>query len=104
MMRIIGVVHALWMRHIDLLHKILIKKDIIYIKLVNSPLVVEYNAKHSNDDDEIYHGAESLVKVNVLLLVKAFSHKLSFIPCNRAIRILFDVKHPFVVHYILPRS
>ena len=44
------------------------------------------------------------MKVNARLLVKAFSNKGSFIPCNRAVEILFDVKHPFVAHYILPRS
>ena len=81
-----------------------IKKDIIYIKLANSPLAIEYNAKHSTDSDEIYHGTESLVKVNAKLLAKAFSNKAGFIPCNKAVRILFDEKHSFVAHYILPLS
>ena len=44
------------------------------------------------------------LKVNAQLLVKVFSNKASFIPCNRAVGILFDAKHPFVTHYILPRS
>ena len=44
------------------------------------------------------------MKVNVLLLVKPFSNKASFISCNRAVRILLDEKHPFVAHYILSRS
>ena len=64
MLRIIGVVHALQLRHIDLLYKMPIEKTIIYIKLVNFPLVIECNAKHSTNDDKIYHGTESLVKVN----------------------------------------
>ena len=35
--------------------------------------------------------------------MKAFSNKLSFIPSNRAIRILFYAKKtPFVAHYVLP--
>ena len=104
MMRIIGMSHALRLCHIDLLREMLTEKDIIYIKLTNSPLVIECNGKHNTDGDGIYHGTESLVKVNAWLLVKAFSNKASFILCNRAIGILFDVKHPFVAHYILPQS
>ena len=64
MMRIIGVLHALRLHHIDLFRKMPIEKGIIYIKLVNFPLAIEYNAKHSMDGDEIYHGTESLVKFN----------------------------------------
>ena len=100
MMRIIAVAHALWLLHIDLLREMPIEKDIIYIKLAKTPLVMECNAKNNTDCDEIYHGIESLVKVNTQLLVKAFGNKLSIILYSRAIRILFDAKHPFVAHYI----
>ena len=41
-----------------------IEKVIIYIKLTKSALAIEGNAKHSTDGDEIYHGTESLMKVN----------------------------------------
>ena len=81
-----------------------IEKCIVDIKLENSPLTSECNAKHSTNDDGIYHGTEGLMKINAQLLVKAFSNKANFILCNRAVRILFDVKHLFVAHYILPRS
>ena len=56
------VSHALRLRHIDLLRKT-IEKDIVNIKLVNSPLVIECKAKHSTDDDGIYHGTEILLKI-----------------------------------------
>ena len=37
--------------------------------------------------------------------MKSFSSKLSFIPSNRAIGILFYAKkNPFVAHYVLPRA
>ena len=62
----------------------------------HTPLAIECNAKHNTEGDGIYHGIESFMKINVRLLVKAFSNKASFIPCNRAVEILFDVKHPFV--------
>ena len=52
----------------------------------------------------IDHRTESLVKINTLMLVKAFSNKPSFIPSNKAFGILFDVKNPFVAHYVLPRA
>ena len=81
-----------------------IEKGIIDIKLANSPLAIECNAKHNTSGDGIYHGTESLMKINGQLLVKAFSNKVNFILCNRAVEILFDAKHPFVAHYILPRS
>ena len=103
MMWIIGVSHALRLRYIDLLRKMPIEEG-INIKLVNAPLAIECNAKHSTDSDGIYHGTKSLVKINIRLLVKAFSNNASFISCNRAVEILFDVKHPFVAHYIHPRS
>ena len=75
---------------------------IIYIKLANSPLAIECNARNSVDGDEIYHGTKSFMKVNVRLLVKAFSNKASFILYNIVVRILFDTKHPFRTHYIMP--
>ena len=90
MMWIISVAHALRLRHIDLLHEIPIEKCIIYIDLAKSPLAIEGNAKHGTDGDEIYRKTESLMKVNVWLLVKAFSNKASFILCNRAIGTDFD--------------
>ena len=102
MMRIIGIVHALRLRHIDLLREMPIEKGIIYIKLEKALLAMECNAKNTKDGDGIYHGTKSLVKVNSWLLVKAFSNKSSFIPCSRAIRILFDEKHPFVSHIFCP--
>ena len=64
MMWIIGVAHVLRLRHLDLLREMSIEKDIIYIKLVKSPLAIEGNAKHNTDGGGIYHGTESLMKVN----------------------------------------
>ena len=96
-----GISHAL---HIDLIHEEPIEKGIIDIKLVNSLLEIECNAKHSTNGNGIYHKTKILMKINARLLVKALSNKMSIIPCNRAIGILFDAKHPFVAHYILPQS
>ena len=79
MMWIISVAHALWLHHIDLLLEMPIKKDIIDIKLVKPLLAIEGNAKHSTDNDGIYHKTKSLMKVNAQLLVKAVSNKTSFI-------------------------
>ena len=36
--------------------------------------------------------------------MKAFSNKVNFILCNRAVKIFLKVKHLFVAHYILPWS
>ena len=74
-MRIIDVVHALRLRHINLLCEMPIEKDIIYIMLAKAPLAMECKAKNNTDNDEIYHKTESLMKVNTRLLVKAFSNK-----------------------------
>ena len=79
MMWIIGVAHALRLRHMDLLCEMPIEKDIMNIKLAKTPLAIECNAKNNTDNDEIYLEIESLVKVNARLLVKAFSNKPSFI-------------------------
>ena len=78
-----------------------IEKDIVDIKLENSPHAIKCNAKHSMDGDGINHETFNLVKINVRLLVKVFSNKESLILCNSAVGILFDAKHPFVAHYIL---
>ena len=80
------------LHHIDILREMPIEKDIIYIKLAKASLAIEGNAKHNTDSDEVYQGIESLMKANARLLAKSFSNKVSFIPCNRAIEILFDVK------------
>ena len=101
-MWMIDVSQALRLHHIDLLRKMPIEKGIIDIKLANSPLAIEGNANHRTDSDGIYHETESLMKINAQLLVKAFINKASFILCSRAIGILFDAKHPFVAHNILP--
>ena len=84
MMQIMDIALAQRLRHIDLLRKMPTKKGIIDIKLENSPLAIECN--------------------NAQLFVKAFSNKASFIPYNNTVEILFDVKHSFVAHYILPPS
>ena len=60
MMRIISVVHALQLRHIDLFCEMPIEKDIIYIKLAKSALAIEDNAKHSTNGDGIYHETKIL--------------------------------------------
>ena len=77
MIRIINVVHTLQLRHIDLFREMPIEKEIIYIKLVKSPLSIEGNANHGMDSDEIYHRTESLVKVIARLLVNSFSNKVA---------------------------
>ena len=64
MMWIIGVAHALWLRHINLLCEMPIEKGIIDIKLADSPLAIESNAKHSMNGDGIDHETKSLVKIN----------------------------------------
>ena len=104
MMWILSVAHTLGLCHIDLLVEIPVQKGVINIKLENAPLAMECNVEHNMDGDEIYHGTESLVKINTRLLMKAFSNKLSIILSNRAIEILFDVKNSFVGHYVLPHA
>ena len=81
-----------------------IEKGVINIKLVKAPLAMECNAEYNKNGDGIDLETESLVKINTPLSVKAFSNKSSFIPNNRAIKILFDVKNPFVAHYVMPRA
>ena len=50
-----------------------IEKDNIGIRLAKALLVMECNTEHTMDSDGIYHGTESLMKINTRLLVKAFS-------------------------------
>ena len=64
MMWILGVVHTLWLRHIDLLGEMLIEKGIINIKLAKASLEMECNVEHSTDGDGTDRGIESLVKIN----------------------------------------
>ena len=75
-----------------------IEKGIINIKLANFLFAIKRNTKHITDSDEIYHRTKGIVKGNTWLLVKSFSNKPSFVPCNRVVRISFDAKHPFVAH------
>ena len=104
MMWLLGVAHTLRLLHIDLLGEMPVEKGVTNIKLAKALLAMKCNVEHSMDDDGFDHGTKSLMKINTRLLVKAFSNKLSFIPSNRAIGILFDVKNPFVAHYVLPQA
>ena len=104
MMWILGVAHTLRLHHMDLLGEMPVEKDVINIKSAIAPLAMKCNAKHITNGDRIDHGTKSLVKISTLMLVKAFSNKLSFIPSNRAIMNLFDAKNPFVAHYVLPKA
>ena len=104
MMWILGVVHTLRLRHIDLLGEMPVKKGIINIKLAKAPLAMKCNAEHITNSGGIDHGIESLMKINTRLLGKAFINKLSFIPSNRAIGSLLDTKKTFIAHYVLPRA
>ena len=70
MMGIIDVANALRLHHVDLLREMPIEKGSIYIKLAKAPLAMECNVKNHMNCDGIYHGTESLVKVNTQLLVK----------------------------------
>ena len=92
MIWILDVAHTLRLLHIDLLDEMLVRKDVINIKLAKAPRAMECNAEHSMKGDGIDHGTRSLVKMYTWLLVKAFNNKPSFIPNNRAIVILFDAK------------
>ena len=60
--------HTQRLRHIDLLGEMPIKKDVIDIKLDKAPLAMECNVENSIDGEGIYHGTESLVKINIRLL------------------------------------
>ena len=92
------------MFHKDLLDEMPIEKGVINIKLTKAPLAMECNPAHGTDGDVIYQGTKSLVKINTWLLVKSFIYKLSYIPSNRDIEILYDAKNPFVTHYVLPQA
>ena len=58
-MQIMGFLHALRLRHIDLLSEMPIEKGIVDMKFANSPLVIECIAKHIIDGDEIYQRLEN---------------------------------------------
>ena len=46
---------------------------------------------------------ECLMKVDFRSLMKSFHNKASFIALNRAIRVSFDSKDPFIAHKVLMR-
>ena len=104
MMWILGIAHTLWLCHIDLLGEMHVEKGVIDIKLAKALLAMECNTEHNMDGGGICHRTKSLVKINNRLLVKAFCNKSSFILSNKAIRILFNVKTPFVAHHVLPHA
>ena len=64
MMWILGIAHTLRLFHKDLLDEMPVEKGVINIKLTKALLAMECNAEHGTDGDVIYHGTESLVKIN----------------------------------------
>ena len=61
MMWILGIVYTLRLRHIG---EMLVEKGVINIKLAKALLMIECNAEHSTDSDEIDQGTKSLMKIN----------------------------------------
>ena len=82
--------------HEDLFAKDTIQEGIIDINLLIIPMIG--NNKSKDDSEWFVNEVEYLKEVYAWLLLKAFSHKSSFVALDRPIKIKFDPEDPFVIN------
>ncbi len=77
------------------------KESITYIELPKCPVMVSCQRQDDTHSRGFDDWTKGFVIINTGLLMKPLSHKTSFIPRNRAIRIPFDLVNPPTSNHIL---
>jgi hypothetical protein len=80
--------------HINLLTQLTIEEGVLNIKLRHKPVANRGDNKKSAHSGHMSHRSKSLIKVTVLLLLKATSHKTRFIALKRSIRMGLNLVDP----------
>jgi len=68
-----------WWLHINLLTQLTVEKSVLDIKLRYRPMTNRSHSKESADSGHVGHRSECLIIIASLLLLKATSHKTSFV-------------------------
>lgn len=63
-------------------------------------LSLDYMRENSLDGNWFDYMTESVIIINILLLMKAFYNKTSFVMLNNTINMMFNMKNPFATDNI----
>ena len=85
MIRMIMVNESWWLSHENIFKQMALKKNIVNIKLVERPTTIDCNTKNKTYSGRFKNMIESIMIINVQLLVKSFDNKAGFVPVNRTI-------------------
>jgi hypothetical protein len=83
-----------WWLHINLLTQLSIEKSVLDIKLRHRPITNRSHSEKSADSGHVGYGSERLIIIASLLLLKATSHKTSFVTLKRTIGASLDLIDP----------
>jgi len=83
-----------WWLHINLLTQLSIEKGVLDIKLRHRPITNRSHSEKSADSGHVGYGSERLIIIAAVLLLKATSHKTSFVTLKRTIGASLDLIDP----------
>jgi hypothetical protein len=81
-----------WWMHVNILTQLIIKKDILHIKLRDGPLLNRSHDKKSVNSDHMSN--RSIIIITTLLLLKTMSNKTILIALKRTIRASLNLIDP----------
>jgi hypothetical protein len=85
-----------WWTHVNILMQLTIKKDILYIKLRDGPLMNRSHGKKSVNSAHMSNKSKSLIVIMILLLLKTTGNKTSLIALKRTVRVSPNVIDPII--------
>jgi hypothetical protein len=81
-------------RHVNLLTQLIIKKDILYIKLRDRPFPNRSHDKKSVNIGHMSNGNKSLIIITTMLLLKTTGNKMSLLALKRTVRVSLNLIYP----------
>jgi hypothetical protein len=82
------------------LHKMVVEKSIFDVELLNRPILRQGKREHGMNGGSFDHRAESLVKIDAMLLSESTHNPSSFMTSKRAVRVIFVAKEPFSTNVV----
>jgi hypothetical protein len=80
--------------HVDLLMQLVVKKDILHVKLTDSPPMNRGHCNKSMNGGPVSNRSKGILIVTTILVLKITGNKMCFKALNRAIRAGLDLVDP----------
>jgi hypothetical protein len=89
-----------WFLSIDSFSKITMQILILHVELMNGPIIGGCNIENNSNSSRLDDRTKGFLIINIMLLNETTNNPVSFVSCNRAIRVLLVAVDPFAHHYI----